>query len=111
MKEAIVDRNTQVQLIVSPISTPGPGQLHIKVIVAGSNPKDWKVPVYHGSTPMNTGDDIAGYIDAVVPDVTEFKTGDRVASMHQPGAPHGAYAEYSISGVETTFHIPPVNQF
>ncbi|KAF4810179.1 Trans-enoyl reductase fsr4 [Colletotrichum siamense] len=111
MKEAIVDRNIQVQLIESPVPTPGPGQVRIKVVVAGSNPKDWKIPVYHGSTPMNTGDDIAGYIDAVGPDVTEFKTGDRVSSMHQPGAPHGAYAEYSISGVETTFHIPSKTSF
>lgn len=35
----------------------------------------------------------------------EFKPGDRVAALHQLGAPHGSYAEYAIAWDHTVFHI------
>jgi len=41
MKEALVDKGTKVEIIESPIPTPGPHQVVTKVIVSGSNPKDW----------------------------------------------------------------------
>ena len=41
MKEAIVHPDTSVTLTESPIPEPGPGQVVTKVVVSGSNPKDW----------------------------------------------------------------------
>jgi len=39
MKEAIVNPDLSVEIKESPIPTPGPGQILIKVIVSGMNPK------------------------------------------------------------------------
>lgn len=61
---------------------------------------------YYGAERMNSGDDIAGVIQSVGAGVIEFKPGDRVAAMHQTGSPGGSYAEYALSPVDTTFHIP-----
>lgn len=41
MKEAIVHVGPKVEIVDSPIPKPGPGQVVIKVVVSGSNPKDW----------------------------------------------------------------------
>ena len=44
MKEALVGKGPKVQIIDSPIPKPAPNQVVTKVIVSGSNPKDWYVP-------------------------------------------------------------------
>lgn len=64
MKEAHIDANTNVTLHDVPIpEIMDPHQILIKVVVAGCNPKDWKMPagmlVTIGSCP-NSGDDVAG---------------------------------------------------
>jgi hypothetical protein len=82
----------------------------IKVAVSGSNPKDWKTPEFTGSE-RNEGDDIAGIVEKVGSNVTEFKQGDRVAAFHETRTPHGSYAEYSIAPQHTTFHIPQKTSF
>ena len=41
MKEAIVSKGPTVKIEDTPIPKPGPDQVLIKVIVSGSNPKDW----------------------------------------------------------------------
>ena len=64
MKEALVSPNLTVQIVDSPIPLPGPGEVLIKVKCAGCNPKDWKYPVYSGTT-ANSGDDVAGEISSV----------------------------------------------
>ncbi|KAF4458917.1 hypothetical protein FALBO_14333 [Fusarium albosuccineum] len=106
MKGAFVSRGPKVEIIDSPIPTPGPRQVLIRTIVSGSNPKDWKMSEYYGIKRFNTGDDIAGIVHSVGSEVVEFKPGDRVAAMHELGSPGGSYAEYSLSPVDTTFHIP-----
>lgn len=71
----------------------------------GTNPKDWKIPVWRDSE-TNTGDDIAGIIEAVGENVVGFHKGDRVAAFHEMMTPHGAFAEYAVAPYYTTFHIP-----
>jgi NADPH:quinone reductase-like Zn-dependent oxidoreductase len=44
MKEALVSKGPSVEIIGNPIPTPGPDQVLIRVIVSGTNPKDWYVP-------------------------------------------------------------------
>ncbi|KAM0740955.1 hypothetical protein ACQRIT_003812 [Beauveria bassiana] len=110
MKEAIVKTDISVDIVDSPIPKPGPGHVLIKVVIAGSNPKDWKVPVWSGSN-MNSGDDIAGTIEAVGENVVGFHKGDRVAAFHEMRTPHGAFAEYAVAPYYTTFHIPDSTSF
>jgi NADPH:quinone reductase-like Zn-dependent oxidoreductase len=105
MKEAIVAPDISVSFIDSPIPTPGPRQILVKVIVAGTNPKDWKFPKFTNNA-HNSGDDVAGIVEAVGDSVCEFRKGDRVAGMHCFPRPHGAYAEYAILSEHLTFHIP-----
>ncbi|OTA89064.1 hypothetical protein M434DRAFT_23510 [Hypoxylon sp. CO27-5] len=110
MKEAIVAPGTKVNIIDSPIPKPNADQVLIKVVVSGSNPKDWKVPDWRQIT-MNPGDDIAGFVEEVGSNVTEFKPGDRVAAFHEILSPHGSFAEYAIAWQHTTFHIPQKTTF
>jgi NADPH2:quinone reductase len=71
----------------TPIPEPSAKQVLIKVVVSGSNPKDWKVPEFaasydgpdddsimaRGKRGVNQGDDIAGIVEKVGKDVVEFK--------------------------------------
>ncbi|KAK3346578.1 alcohol dehydrogenase-like protein [Lasiosphaeria hispida] len=110
MKEAIVSKGTKVEIVDSPIPEPNDDQVLIKVVVSGSNPKDWKLAEMRPVS-MNQGDDIAGIVEKVGANVYEFKPGDRVAAFHQMFTPHGSYAEYAIAWAHTTFPIPPETSF
>jgi len=110
MKEAIVAAGPKVTLHDVPIPKPNADQVLIKVVYSGSNPKDWKIPEFMHKT-LNTGDDIAGIIEEVGDNVTEFKKGDRVAGFHEMSAPHGSFAEYAIAWAHTTFHLPKKTTF
>lgn len=122
-KEVLFDKTFEAQLVDSPIPTPGPGQLVVKVVYAAANPKgtsllplhftvlttpsDWKVPVWELiKGPFNHGDDVSGYVHSVHPSVLSFKPGDRVAAFHRMLTPHGGYAEYTVADVQSTFHVP-----
>lgn len=76
MKEAIVSKGPKVQIVDSPIPRPGPGQVLIKVVFSGSNPKDWKIPQIFEDNPHNSGDDIAGIVEEIGEGVYEFKKGE-----------------------------------
>lgn len=122
MKEVINLATPEVttKIVDSPIPEPESKQVLIKVIVSGSNPKDWKAPVFaidyktpddgtmmaRSSRGVNQGDDIAGIVEKVGADVIGFKKGDRVASFHEMAYPGGSYAEYALGWDWTTFHIP-----
>ncbi|OJJ80820.1 zinc-binding alcohol dehydrogenase family protein [Aspergillus glaucus CBS 516.65] len=124
MKSAINLAGPVVKIIDTPIPEPNDGQVLIKVVVSGSNPKDWKVPdiaaidghpfferysqVREG---VNQGDDIAGIVEKVGKNVVEFKPGDRVAAFHEMLAPGGSYAEYALAWSHTTFHLPKESSF
>jgi hypothetical protein len=72
MKEALVLPDLSVNIIESPIPTPGPDEIIIQVVTLGINPMDWK-----GANPdvarallgglkakqhANPGKDFAGYV-------------------------------------------------
>jgi NADPH2:quinone reductase len=46
MKEAIVNKELKVTVHDVPVPKPNADQVLIKVVVSGSNPKDWKIPVW-----------------------------------------------------------------
>jgi len=110
MKEAIVGKGPTVNIQDVSIPKPNADQVLIKVVYSGSNPKDWKRPEW-GPDPHNSGDDVAGYIEAAGENVTEFHKGDRVAAFHQMMTDHGSFAEYAIAWAYTTFHLPKKTSF
>lgn len=106
MKEVQISKGLKTQVVDIPIPEPGPGQVVIKVVVSGSNPKDWKIPELVPNYNANSGDDIAGLVHSVGSNVYEFKPGDRVASFHEMLTSGGSFAEYAVGWSYTTFHIP-----
>lgn len=89
----------------TPIPVPNDDQVVIRVVVSGSNPKDWKLAEMINLT-QNAGDDIAGVVHQVGANVTEFRPGDRVFAFHEMATPGGSYAEYALAWQHTTAHIP-----
>lgn len=66
-----------------PFAEPGAGQLRIRVHACGQNPSDFQRAQYGVSEwewPAVLGLDPAGIVDAVGPEVTEFRVGDRVVA-------------------------------
>ncbi|EGY21418.1 Trans-enoyl reductase fsr4 like protein [Verticillium longisporum] len=107
MKEAIVTKEITIQIKDVERPKPGPGEVLIKVIVAGTNPKDWKLPVWlEACANTNTGDDVAGTVEELGDNVIGFTKGDRVAAFHVMNTPHGAFAEYAIAPANTVFALP-----
>lgn len=109
MKSAFYDSTLRVEFRDVPVPTPLPGQILIRTIVSGTNPKDWKTPKFWAPSeapPANHGDDIAGYVEALGEGVIGFSLGDRVAAFHEIGSEFGSFAEYSIVWAYSTFHIP-----
>ncbi|KAJ4180056.1 hypothetical protein NW755_012096 [Fusarium falciforme] len=108
MKSAFYDKSLRVEVRDVPVPVPGPGQVLIRTVVSGTNPKDWKQPKVWAPEigAFNHGDDIAGYVEAVGEGVLGFQPGDRVAALHELRAPHGSFAEYSVTWAKSTFHLP-----
>jgi NADPH:quinone reductase-like Zn-dependent oxidoreductase len=93
MKQVINFAGTEVKtkIVEAPIPEPGAKQVLVKVVVSGSNPKDWKAPEYGAAydgpdddsfmarcrAGVNQGDDIAGIVEKVGADVIEFKVRSR----------------------------------
>ena len=93
--------NFSIQDVPKPIINPD--EVLVKVNAFGVNPADFKTRT--GTTPYSKkythpiilGWDIAGVIDEVGSDVTNFKTGDAVYGMVNFPEPGNAYAEYVAS--------------
>jgi NADPH2:quinone reductase len=79
-----------------PIPQPGPGQALVKIEASGVNFIDvyHRTGLYPAPLPRLMGVEGAGVVEAVGPEVTEVKVGDRVAYAFT-GAP-GAYAEHAV---------------
>ncbi|KAK0302332.1 hypothetical protein LTR82_017902 [Friedmanniomyces endolithicus] len=105
MRELLVHRGPKVVAVDSPIPSPAPWQVTIRVHVVAANPKDWKMSEWFEDRAINEGEDMAGTIYAIGEGVVGFSVGDRVAALHDNTSPHGAYAEYAIAWAYTTFHI------
>jgi len=77
-----------------PLPEPGPGEARVKLEAAGVNYIDiyHRTGQYKGALPLTLGQEGAGVVEAVGPNVTEVKPGDRVAYASQ----QGAYAQYHV---------------
>ncbi|KAF2096185.1 GroES-like protein [Rhizodiscina lignyota] len=109
---AYYDPNFTTKLEDAPVPEHGADEVLIKVVAAGSNPKDWKHPMpNYFNNKLNQGDDVGGIVEAVGSKVKNFHKGDRVAGFHEMDTPRGAYAEYTVCPENTVFHIPESMSF
>ncbi|WP_166139875.1 NADPH:quinone reductase [Nocardioides ochotonae] len=110
---AVVYRETGpssvLTLVERELPEPGPGEVRIRLMRAGVNPTDWKfrTGTMNGHDEVTPGQDGAGVVDAVGPDVEGFGVGDRVWTMlAQHGRAHGTAAEHTVQPVEHVVHLP-----
>lgn len=66
---------------------PGPGEVTIRHTAIGLNFQDiyMRTGVYPGQTPFGLGNEAAGVVEKVGPDVFDFREGDRVCYASGPG--------------------------
>lgn len=95
-----------------PAPVPGPTDVLIRVRAAAVNPLDWhelrgspKLMRIQGGLrapkEIRLGQDIAGTVEAVGPEVTRFAVGDEVF-----GSCIGAYAELAVAGQDNVVLVP-----
>ncbi len=87
-----------------PKPAPGPGQALIKIAAAGVNFIDiyFRSGLYKADPPVVLGNEGAGTVEAIGPDVSGVAVGDRVAW----GMSRGSYAEYAVVPVFQLVKIP-----
>ncbi len=79
--------------------SPGPGQLLVRVRATSVNPVDWKIRkgslryVKPARFPLILGHDVAGEVEAIGAEVSQFAPGDAVFAYSPQG---GGYAEYAL---------------
>lgn len=92
-----------------PTPEPGPGQARVRVAAIGLNYIDTyhRAGLYPAPLPFTPGMEAAGVVDAVGPDVTAVKPGDRVAYAMVLGA----YAEYAVVPADKLVVLPDAVTF
>jgi NADPH2:quinone reductase len=107
-----------MRLETIPTPKPAPGQILVKLRAAGVNPVEayMRTGTYarKPSLPYVPGSDGAGEVEAVGPDVTTYKRGDRVyISGDNVSSPAGAgtYAEYANCTVAQVHRLPANTSF
>ena len=89
--------------------SPGPGQALVRIAAAGVNFIDiyFRTGLYKADPPIVLGNEGAGTVEAVGPNVTEVAAGDRVAYAMA----RGSYAEYAVVPAWQLIKIPPSVNF
>lgn len=87
-----------------PLPEPGESEVRVKVEAIGVNFIDiyHRIGRYQGSLPLTLGQEAAGTVDAVGPNVTDVKPGDRVVYA----SVQGSYAEYAITPAWRLVRVP-----
>lgn len=77
-----------------PVPEPKEGEARVKIEAIGVNFIDvyHRIGRYQGTLPLTLGQEAAGVVEAVGPNVTDVKVGDRVVYA----SVQGSYAEYAI---------------
>jgi NADPH:quinone reductase len=84
----------KMELVEIPAPQPGPKEALVKIAVSGVNFIDvyFRIGLYKADAPIALGMEAAGVVEAVGPEVTEVRPGDRVAYAMT----RGSYAEYAV---------------
>lgn len=93
-----------------PVGDPGPGQIRIKQAAVGLNYIDvyHRIGLYPLPLPATLGMEGAGTVEAIGPDVTDLKVGDRVAYA---SGPVGSYAEARLMPADRVVKLPDAISF
>lgn len=83
-----------MELVDAPVPKPGPQQALVRIAAAGVNFIDvyFRTGLYKAPAPITLGNEGAGTVTEVGPDVSEVKVGDRVAFAMT----RGSYAEFAL---------------
>jgi NADPH2:quinone reductase len=95
-----------LQLEEVPDPQAGPGQVVVRVHAVGVNPVETYIRsgIYpKPPTPFSLGNDGAGIVESIGPDVTQVTVGDRV---YIAGSKSGTYAEKSLCAADHVFLLP-----
>ncbi len=84
----------QMRLADVPVPQPGPKEALVKIAASGVNFIDvyFRMGLYKADLPMTLGNEAAGVVESVGPEVTEVRPGDRVAYAMA----RGSYAQYAV---------------
>lgn len=93
-----------MKLVEVPKPSPGPGQALVQVAAAGVNFIDvyFRSGLYKADLPFTLGSEASGTVEAVGPNVTEVKPGDRVAYAMV----RGSYSEYTVVPAAQLVQVP-----
>jgi NADPH2:quinone reductase len=93
-----------MQLVDVPTPAPGPRQALVKIAASGVNFIDvyFRTGFYKAELPITLGNEGAGTVESVGPEVTEVSPGDRVAYAMA----RGSYAEYAVVPSAQLVKIP-----
>lgn len=108
MKAIVVHQHggpEQMQLAEVPAPAPGTGQVLVKVEYSGVNFIDvyFRTGLYKAEPPVMLGNEAAGTVEQVGPDVQDVAPGDRVAYAMS----RGSYAEYAVVPAWQLVKLPP----
>ncbi|GAA3764661.1 NADP-dependent oxidoreductase [Plantactinospora mayteni] len=98
-----------LRILELPTPVPGPGQVRIRVKAAGVQPYDcavragWTPPGVTGGLPRVPGNEFAGIVDQLGPDVTSVAVGAEVLGFGQLNC----YAEYLVIPADQITAKPP----
>ncbi len=107
MKHILISKTggpEEMKLAEAPVPVPGPKQALVKVAASGVNFIDvyFRTGLYKAELPFTPGNEAAGTVESVGPEVTDLKPGDRVAyAMHR-----GSYTEYALVPAAQLVKIP-----
>jgi NADPH2:quinone reductase len=94
----------KMELVETPKPQPGPKQALVRIAASGVNFIDvyFRTGLYKADLPLTPGNEGAGIVESVGPDVTEVAPGDRVAYAMT----RGSYAEYAVVPSAQLVKIP-----
>ncbi|KAI0324755.1 GroES-like protein [Cubamyces sp. BRFM 1775] len=99
----------QWQVGESPVPTPGPKDVLVKIFATALNPVDWKIQTYGyfiTNFPYVGGTDAAGVVEEVGSEVTNVAKGDKVFFQGWFENPKATFQQYAIVPAEITAKIP-----
>jgi NADPH:quinone reductase-like Zn-dependent oxidoreductase len=111
----VAPKTSPLQVKEAPLTEPTQGHILVKNSAVAINPVDIAnqyvgIFIQPSQYPVILGEDVAGTVEAVGPDVTAFKPGDRVlgyaTSLATKDNAHGAFQEYTVIRAECASKIP-----
>ncbi|KAM0344856.1 hypothetical protein ACHAPU_006986 [Fusarium lateritium] len=108
-------KTSPLEVKEAPLTQPGEGHILVKNSAVAMNPVDianqhMGIFIKESQYPVILGEDVAGIVEAVGPDVTLFKPGDRVlgyaTSLGSKDNANSAFQEYTVIRAECASKIP-----